>query len=329
MFAALMPVQAQDTSARFEVDERALKVGERLEGTMVVEWDAEEYESVDVEQPEKLGDFDIVDWSVGRETKNESGRRELRVTFSAAAFELGEQLLGPYKVGLRLRHESGTPALPSAGEMLTVDAKTFEVKSMLEELEAASGETVELASPIKGPLELEREYGWLWWMVGGIAGGLVLLAALVLLIKRLMRRTRSDQRPEMTAPLLSPDKEAMAALRELEENEAFKTMPAPVFYEQVSYILRRYLERRHRFEALEMTSSEILEVVAEIGWPGDLYDYLRSELAEWDAAKFAKYEPPMSRRRTSIAGVREVVERTRPAAVLPSHQPVATGGGDA
>ncbi|MFW6286927.1 MAG: hypothetical protein ACOC29_03200, partial [Candidatus Sumerlaeota bacterium] len=256
---------------------------------------------------------------------------ERTIRFVATSFEMGEQKLGPYKVSLRSLAEASGPALPGGGAgeaTVTAEAITLDVKSLLASIEEKSGETVELASPIKAPMKLEPDYRWVWWVAGGFLGAVFLAAVSAWAIWRFVRR--GGMSPERSGPPpLPPAEEALAALKELESRSAVENMPPRLYYNELSYILRRYLERRHRFEALEMTSSEVLDVVQQIGWPRDLYETLRAEMTESDAAKFARYEPPVRRRGVSLESVREIVERTRPSATLASQsEGVEVEGGD-
>lgn len=87
----------------------------------------------------------------------------------------------------------------------------------------------------------------------------------------------------------------IAALRELDKIKKEKIWQAgqiKTFYSQLTDTLRRYLEERYHFQAMEQTSGEIMTSIKRIELPDKkLYDKLHSILDTADLAKFAKYQP--------------------------------------
>ncbi len=87
----------------------------------------------------------------------------------------------------------------------------------------------------------------------------------------------------------------IVALRELDKIKKEKIWQAgqiKTFYSQLTDALRRYLEERYHFQAMEQTSGEILNSIKRVELPDKkLYDKLHRILDTADLAKFAKYEP--------------------------------------
>ena len=87
----------------------------------------------------------------------------------------------------------------------------------------------------------------------------------------------------------------VVALRELDRIKNDKIWQAgqiKQFYSQLTDTLRRYMEERYHFPAMEQTSHEILQILKKTDLPDrKLYEKVERVLNTADLAKFAKYEP--------------------------------------
>jgi hypothetical protein len=162
------------------------------------------------------------------------------------------------------------------------------------------------------------------WLV---PAALLLLVALALLARRLYRRLRHGE--EADAPLLSPWDEALASLDALPWREWLADGQAKRFYYALSEILKRYMERRFEFDAVEQTTTEILASMRAGRVP--MRDEMSRFFARYDLVKYAKWVPAEEESEQAIEQVREFVQRTRPvepeapAAETPAAR--ASGGG--
>ncbi|HEY6867852.1 MAG TPA: hypothetical protein VI792_11380, partial [Candidatus Eisenbacteria bacterium] len=150
------------------------------------------------------------------------------------------------------------------------------------------------------------------------------LAVLAVLGRRLYRRLRAGA--EAAAPALPPWEEALGALDRLPWREWLAAGQAKRFYYALSEILKRYMERRFGFDAVEQTTTEILATMRAERIP------MREEIARFfargDHVKYAKLVPPAEESESAIAQVREFVTRTRPQEPAPEAvaRPAAGGG---
>ena len=79
------------------------------------------------------------------------------------------------------------------------------------------------------------------------------------------------------------------------------------YHIQVSEILRTYLERRFRVDALEMTTIEVLGGLERAGVDGSFRERLRRFLGQCDLVKFAKVRPGPDASREVLALGRSLV----------------------
>lgn len=143
------------------------------------------------------------------------------------------------------------------------------------------------------------------WFRAGVMG--VLLGVMVLI----WRSRRSGPVDRHRGEKLQPLRAAQKALRELRAAHYYPE-EADEFYLKLSRLLRQYLERRFLFRALEMTTSEIEEIL-----PGELDDPATAQLIgqvleQSDLAKFAGLPQPKNQWRQDLDLVAMIIERTQP-----------------
>jgi hypothetical protein len=151
---------------------------------------------------------------------------------------------------------------------------------------------------------------WLW-LVPGI---LLLAAGLVYAGSRLIRRFRRIR--EIAASPLPPWEQALAALDELPWQEWLAAGQIKRFYYALSQVLKRYIERRFEFNAVEQTTTEILASMRACRTP--MRDEAGQFLTRSDFVKYARTVPPDEEARAAIAQVRDFVMKTKPSEPVPA-----------
>jgi hypothetical protein len=164
------------------------------------------------------------------------------------------------------------------------------------------------------PAEAFPNY-WLW-----IIPGLLLLAAgLAYAAHRLYLRIRTMR--ELAASPLPPWEQALAALDALPWREWLDAGQVKRYYYALSQVLKRYIERRFEFNAVEQTTTEILASMRTYKTP--MRDEVRQFLTRSDFVKYAKTVPPDEEMQSAITEVRDFVVRTKP----PESAPTVPSGG--
>lgn len=120
-----------------------------------------------------------------------------------------------------------------------------------------------------------------FWITS-VAASLLLIAGLVLLIRRL-RFPKKPVDPSVT-PAISPEEEALTRLDALSTERA--TLEPKAFYIHLIQILKQYLERRLDAPVLEMTSTETLAFVKAHAWTAPHVVGLRDLVTSADLVKF-------------------------------------------
>jgi hypothetical protein len=90
---------------------------------------------------------------------------------------------------------------------------------------------------------------------------------------------------------IPPHREALTALRALEEKRLWQQGRVKEYYSEVTEIVRRFFERRWSIIALELTSEEILIQMKHIPDALKIWKEMESFFLTADLVKFAKYQP--------------------------------------
>jgi len=152
--------------------------------------------------------------------------------------------------------------------------------------------------------DIVREF---WpWAVGALA-----LAALVFVWHRYRSRPKTGEVVAAPSPL-PPAELAIRDLIALRDKKYPERGMLKEQYSEFSEILRRYVEGRWEFPALEMTTYELASELKRNDLPASLREDLLPVLSESDLVKFAKQIPTLASANAIVELGFKIVEQTRP-----------------
>ena len=222
-----------------------------------------------------------------------------------ACFQPGRQTLP----GLRF-----TVSFGEQGDTLTGDTVSVTIASVLPD-------SMKDVNGLK-PAETFPNY-WLWL----IPAILALVGVLAWMGWKLYRRLKRLH--EAVPPPLPAWEEALGALDRLPWREWLAEGQFKRLYYALSEILKRYLERRFEFDAVEQTTTELLASMRAHKLP--MRDEITRFFARCDLVKYAKTVPPADEVEQALEQLRDFVVRTKPApepaAPAATRQPAPAGGG--
>lgn len=131
---------------------------------------------------------------------------------------------------------------------------------------------------------------------------------LVFIGYRLAKRFRRIR--EMIKPLPPPWEEALAAINRIPTEEWLTNNLIKRYYYTISEILKRYLERRFLFPAVEQTTTELIRTMKQNRIPER--DGFGTFFTSSDMVKYAKSVPPRDEMAGVIDSVKELINRTKP-----------------
>lgn len=295
---ALLPVllgtvgYAEDMIAvSAEVDKGTVTIGEKIHYTVSVKHspDIKILSAIDFPNP---GQFEVkAVWDLPG--KVEDGTKTSGRSFEIAAYGLGEFVIDEQSI----RYENG-------------DGKQGEVRANRLYITVTSvikaGTTPSDIRGIKGPVDLLTSPAGL--LIAIVLLGLIGLGSWIGW-RYQHRRTHADV-PRVEP--LSPHDEAYQALQRLRDSSLLREGRVKEYYFQLSDIMRRYMERRFGFPAVECTTEEIVRSLSNAGTEQDLpkrpiYEFLQ----DVDMVKFAKHLPSAQEVVQVMRQAIEIVDKTR------------------
>jgi hypothetical protein len=292
-----LPAAAQSPEVTIKVAPESVAVGEIVTATVSITY----ADGVTVSLPADgadFGDAEVRSATVTTEPLADSRSRTVG-TYEVVLWEVGEHALkAPAATWRAGEGEVQEAARPEA---------TVTVASVLTEA------TSEIAD-IRGPREMPLK------PVHYLLAALPVLALIGLIVGLVMwlRGRRRRQAPEEALPPLEPAEEALLALDQLESDDLVAQDQIKEHYVRLSWILRRYIDRRWGLPALEETTGMLGHTMRGSGRvPEAQIAEMIAVLRRADLAKFAKFRPEPIRAREDVGAVRAIVNATKPREEVP------------
>jgi hypothetical protein len=173
------------------------------------------------------------------------------------------------------------------------------------------GEIKDIKPPLSAP--------WLFEDILPYLVALIVLGALAGGVYYYWRKKKQKQ--DLLAHIkviIPPHREALTALRALEEKKLWQQGMVKQYYSEATEIIRHFFERRWNIIALELTTDEILVQMKHIPDALNVWKEMESFFITADLVKFAKYEPSPAEHENEMRSAYEIVR------VMVPKAPVAT-----
>ncbi len=139
-----------------------------------------------------------------------------------------------------------------------------------------------------------------------------LVALLIILFFVFVYKKRSKPLKEKVIPQEPPYDQAVEALKILEKEKLWQKGEVKEYYSRLTDILRLYIQRQYRINAMEQTSDELLDKIRPVTRLNQQRDQLQYILQMADLAKFAKLQPLPEEHERCMDKANSFVEWTRP-----------------
>ena len=207
----------------------------------------------------------------------------------------GKVFLPPIEFDYKVKGDTGKHKAYTNSLMLNITGITIDPK----------GEIKDIKPPMNAPWLFEDYLPYL------IA--LIVLSALAGGFYYYWRKKKQKQ--DLLANIkviIPPHREALAALRRLEEKKLWQQGLVKQYYSEVTEIIRYFFERRWSIIALELTTDEILVQMKHIPDALNVWQEMESFFITADLVKFAKYEPSPAEHETELHSAYEIVRMMVP-----------------
>jgi hypothetical protein len=283
--------------AMLEIDSAQIRIGEQVKATLKIE--IEEGEQVKFPFINKFltDQLEVVELSEV-DTQDINNVKILRQTLSITSFDSGSQTIPSFEFVLKKNNSFDT----IYSNLALVRVNLMEV------------DTLKPIKDIKPPLDTPFQRSELWAYLNYLLY-LVIFIVAGLILWQYLRLNKPKPKPISAPSLVVEEPADLVALKELEElnkKKDWKTIEGiKDFHEEISIIIRRYIQNRFKVQALEKTSGEVLTDIRKEEIDKDLYKGLNQLLVLSDYVKFAKYKPSAEENELSLKNSFAFVNRTK------------------
>lgn len=158
---------------------------------------------------------------------------------------------------------------------------------------------------------MEAPFAWEDWS-GILWLSLLAIPLLVLIVFFIIRY--NDNKPIIRTikvePQLPPHLQAMQEIERIKGEKSWQKGRSKEYYTELTDTIRNYIKGRFGFNAMEMTSSEIIERLQEIEKTESIDD-IRLLFQTADLVKFAKHDPLMNENDMNLVNAIEFINQTK------------------
>ena len=159
---------------------------------------------------------------------------------------------------------------------------------------------------IKEPLDAEYEFkDFLIWIIL-----LLTIILIVYLLKKYVFNKKEKVEKKIIKEIVPAHITALKELNNIEKKKLWQSGKVKQYYSGISEILRKYMEHRFKFIALELTTDEILSNI-ENTISREEHVELKQVLQRADLAKFAKSKPNEEENKQSMELAKRFVDKTK------------------
>lgn len=194
---------------------------------------------------------------------------------------------------------------------VTVDGKEYKSKALALKVYSMPVDTLHPDQFFGQKPVMKAPFAWEDWY-GLIACSFLALPLLGLLIYLIIRIR--DNKPIIrkikVEPKLPPHQAAMKEIERIKTEKVWQKGRSKEYYTELTDALRTYIKDRFGFNALEMTSSEIIDKLLEIKDKEAISD-LKELFLTADLVKFAKHDPQMNENDANLINAIDFINETK------------------
>lgn len=232
----------------------------------------------------------------------------LTQTITATSFDSGAWTIPPFQFLHKAPQDTAMEAFFSNALQINVNTVAVDTTQAIKDIK----------EPLKAPITFKEILPWL-------LGGLIVLA--IIFAGIYFYRRYKNKKPLFTLPEKPAIPAHQWALEELEKLRLKKLWQSNFikeYYTELTDILRLYFEKRFAFDAMEMTSDEIIAEFKKQKDYSSLIAKLEKVLTTSDLVKFAKGMPVASEHDSCFLHAKEIIENTIPKVVTTMASPLET-----
>lgn len=166
----------------------------------------------------------------------------------------------------------------------------------------------ETLKDIKGPNEVPPDYLF-WIIIIVVCAGLIYTA--YYFIAKYYKKLKEELLKNKPAVIIPPYETALIKLNELEQKQLWQSGFIKEYHTEITGIIRSYFEEQFRLPALELTTSEIINLLSKNEIFIRIKDLTFSFLSNADMVKFAKFVPMDHVNEEMMKQAKEIINATK------------------
>jgi len=292
LFCVLSKIIAQSVTVDAKIDSLQILIGEQARIKLQVAMDAKQKAVFPLFSDTLVKGVEIIE-TAKPDTQYLNNRQRLLITqeYTVTSFDSALYYLPPF--------------------MVKVDNKTYQSKALALKVYSIPVDTLhpEHFFGQKALMKAPFEWGDWWGLIACSFLSLPLLALLIYFIIRL-RDNKPIIRRIKIEPKLPPHQQAMKEIDRIKGEKVWQKGRSKEYYTELTDTIRAYIKDRFYFNALEMTSEEIIKQLIEINKTEDISD-LKLLFETADLVKFAKHNPEMNENDANLINAIDFINNTK------------------
>ncbi len=286
-------VSAQDVTVKATADTNAILMGQQFTVNLQIAFPS----AIKVQWPvfnDSLGSLQVVERGKV-DTLSNAAIVQLYQKIKVTGFDSGQQVIPPFDFSYR------KPA-----DTTNYIASTIPLNILINTLPV---DTTKEFKDIKGPITVPYTFAdFVPYIIA-----VVLLVLLIWLVVYYLKKSRQKTIvPEKYVPKTPAHEIALSELVKLREEKLWQQGNIKEYHTRLTDIVRAYIERRYKINALEFTTDELLNSIAIRQLDSDNFSKLKFLLEVADLVKFAKALPLPGEHEQCLTHAFEFVNATKP-----------------
>ena len=290
---ALFSVGAQSqVTVEAKIDSLQLLIGEQAKVKLEVSMDANQKFQLPVVRDTLVKGVEVLDIAQpDTQRLNDNKRWLITQEYTVTSFDSALYYLPPFEV--------------------QVDDKKYQSQALALKVYSIPVDTLHL-DQFFGPKSI-REVPLTWQDVAPLVYSILLMLAFGAVAVFFVIRYRNNKpiiKIIKVEPTLPPHQAAMKKIEEIKANQAWQRENPKLYYTELTDVIRVYIQDRFGFNAMEMTSSEIIKRLLQEKDKESVKD-LKYLFETADLVKFAKHAPLMNENDMNLVNAVDFINQTK------------------
>lgn len=308
LILATVLVRSQEIGVKAFTDTSDYQIGDYIHFTVSVEYD----KNIFLMNPffqDSLKNIDIIKTETPI-TKEAGSKKITDYKFTLSRYDSSDVTIPPLPIYYKLAASNAKISPIITRELIKSDSTLKVVFSnpisfTVHSLKVSKEEDIkDVKEPMTIPLDWKIILLW-------VLGALILLALIIFFVRKYFLKKKHALKPDKII-ILPPHILALNSLKELESKELWKNGMVKEYHSEITEIIRKYFEERFNYPALELTTSESIELLKNYSDAKDILNVTRDFLTNADLVKFAKFIPMDSINIEMMNQARTIVQQTIP-----------------